>query len=100
VSSFLVDVMLPAVKFWQALSDEEKVAALSLEMELEENEVLEQMMDAKADCAPAFRGATASYTNQGCRTSLIAKKVEVMERGMRDAMRIAAKTPRGMMQLS
>lgn len=100
VSSFVVDVMLPAVKYWQALNDEEKTAALTLEMELEENEVLDQMMEAKADCAPAFRGATASYTNQGCRTSLIAKKVEVMERGMRDAMRIAAKTPRGMMQVN
>lgn len=99
-SSFMMDVMLPAVKYWQALTDEEKTAALTLEMELEEDEVLEEMMDAKADCAPAFRGATASYTNQGCRTSLIAKKVEVMERGMRDAMRIAAKTPRGMQQLN
>ena len=79
---------------------EEKTAALTLEMELEENEVLDEMMEAKADCAPAFRGATASYTNQGCRTSVIAKKVEVMERGMRDAMRIAARMPRGMMQLS
>jgi hypothetical protein len=100
VSSLLVDVLLPAVQFWQALNEEEKLAAIRLGMELEENEVLDEMMDAKADCAPAWRGATASYTNQGCRTSVIAKKVEVMERGMRDAMRIAAKVPRGMMQLS
>lgn len=99
VSSFLVGVLLPAVKFWQALNEEEKLEAIKLEMELEEDKVLDEMMDAKADCAPAFRGATASYTNQGCRTSVIAKKVEVMERGMRDAMRIAARTPRGMMQL-
>jgi hypothetical protein len=100
VSSLLIDVLLPAVQFWQALNEEEKLTAIRLEMELEENEVLDEMMEAKADCAPAFRGATASYTNQGCRTSVIAKKVEVMERGMRDAMRIAAKFPRGMMQLS
>lgn len=99
VSSFLVDLLLPAVQFWQALTEEEKLTALKLEMELEENEVLDEMMEAKADCAPAFRGAAASYTNQGCRTSLISKKVEVMERGMREAMRIAAKTPRGMMQI-
>jgi hypothetical protein len=99
-SSFLIDCLLPAVQFWQALNEEERLAAIRLEMELEEDEVLEQMMDAKADCAPAWRGATASYTNQGCRTSQIAKKVEVMERGMRDAMRIAARMPRGMMQLS
>jgi hypothetical protein len=99
VSSLLVDVLLPAVQFWQALNEEEKLAAIRLEMELEENVVLDQMMEAKADCAPAWRGATASYTNQGCRTSVIAKKVDVMERGMRDAMRIAARTPRGLMQL-
>jgi len=99
VSGFLVDVLLPAVKFWQALNEEEKLAAINLEMELEENEVLDAMMDAKADCAPAFRGAAASYTNQGCRTSLIAKKVEVMERGMREAMRMAAKMPRGLSQM-
>jgi hypothetical protein len=100
VSSFLVDVLLPAVQFWQALNEEEKVAAIKLEMELEENEVLDEMMDAKADCAPAFRGATASYTNQGCRTSIIAKKVEVMERGMGQAMKLAARQPRGMVQVS
>lgn len=99
VSGFLVDVMLPAVKFWQALTEEEKLAAIQLEMELEENEVLDEMMEAKADCAPAFRGAAASYTNQGCRTSLIAKKIHVMERGMADAMRIAARMPRGMVQM-
>lgn len=99
VSGFLVDVMLPAVKFWQALTEEEKLAAIQLEMELEENEVLDEMMEAKADCAPAFRGASASYTNQGCRTSLIAKKIHVMERGMADAMRIAARMPRGMVQM-
>ncbi len=100
LSSFLVDVMLPAVRFWQALNEEEKVAALRLEAELAENEVLEEMIEAKADCAPAFRGAAASYTNQGCRTSVIAKKVEVMERGMRQAMAIAARMPRGLMQLN
>lgn len=100
LSSFLVYVMLPAVKFWQALSEEEKLAAIKLQMELEENEVLDEMMDAKADCAPAFRGAAASYTNQGCRTSVLAKKIEVMERGMRQAMAIAAKMPRGLQQLA
>lgn len=99
VSGFLVDVLLPAVQFWQALTEEEKLEAIKLEMELEDDEVLDEMMDAKAECAPAWRGATASFTNQGCRTSLIAKKVEVMERGMRDAMRMAARQPRGMMQV-
>lgn len=98
VSSLLVDVLLPCVQFWQALNEEEKLAAIKLELELEENELLDEMMDAKADCGPAWRGAAAAYTNQGCRTSVIAKKVEVMERGMRDAMRIAAQHPRGMMQ--
>jgi len=100
VSSFLIDVLLPCVQFWQALNEEEKLTAIRLEVELEENELLDEMMDAKQECGPAWRGATASYTNQGCRTSIIAKKVEVMERGMRDAMRIAARQPRGMMQLS
>ena len=99
VSSFLVDLLLPAVQFWQRLSEEEKFAAINLEMELEEEAVLDEMMEAKADCAPAFRGAAASYSNQGCRTSLLAKKVEVMERGMREAMRLAAKMPRGMVQM-
>jgi len=99
LSGFLVDVVLPAVQFWQRLTEEEKVAALRLEMELEEEKVLDEMMDAKADCAPAFRGATASFTNQGCRNSVVARKVDVMERGMRQAMALAAKMPRGMMQL-
>lgn len=100
LSSFLVDVLLPAVQFWQALNEEEKVAALKLESELEENELLDEMMEAKADCGPAWRGAAASYTNQGCRTSIIAQKVAVMERGMQQAIAIAAKTPRGMMQVN
>ncbi len=100
LSSFVVDLMLPAVQFWQRLGDEEKHAALNLELELEEEALLNEMMDAKADCAPAFRGASSSYTNQGCKTSIIAKKVEVMERGMAEAMRIAAKMPRGMSQLA
>ena len=100
VSSFMIDILLPAVKLWQRLSDEEKLEAIKLETELEENEVLETMMDMKADCAPAFRGKTASFTNQGCRTSLIAKKVDLLERGMREAMRVAATFSRGISQMN
>ena len=95
VSSFLIDILLPAVQFWQALNEEEKFAAITLKEELHENAVLDEMMEAKADCAPAFRGAASSYSRQGCRTSVLDKKVEVMERGMRQAMAIAARTPRG-----
>lgn len=97
-NSFIIDTMVRMIELWQHLSTATKKAALELELELKRKDYLRRTKDAYDDSRVPWRGASASYTNQGCRTSLIAKKIELMERTMGDAMRIAARQKLGMRQ--
>lgn len=94
----IVDLMVPAIKLWQRLSLETKKAALELEVELEEKRQQKVLKDAYDDSRVPWRGASASYTNQGCRTSLIAKKIDLMQKTLGQAMKIAARQQLGLRQ--
>lgn len=75
---FILDVMVPMLMMWRKLSDKAKVAALLQEEELKERELMKQAKDIRHACK----------VNRG--SALVAKRAEQIEKGMKDAMRIAA----------
>lgn len=83
LNTMIIDAILPMCKAWQSLEEDVKIAALRLHQQIEDEEAAKAAAEAKASYAPAFRGATVSYTGQGCRTSLIAKKEEFLERNFK-----------------
>ncbi len=87
-NSFIIDVMLPMIKGWMRLTDEAKVAAMKQEHDLKEKEYLQMAKDSR-DSHRVRRGS-----------ALVQKKVEFLEKHMREAMRIAAATGLGMKQAS
>lgn len=80
----LLDLMLPMLLAWRRLTDQAKVKALQQEEQLQKDELLRMAKDARAACR----------INRGSR--LVQKRAEVIERGMKQAMAIAARTSLGM----
>lgn len=98
LSSLIIDVILPMTKAWQSISKESQVEALRYEQDLREKEIAEKAADAKSQYAPAFKGRPISFGRQGCRTSLIDKKIEVLERQFKQLMASAAQYQKGFTQ--
>jgi hypothetical protein len=84
---FILDIMMPGLLRWRKLTDEAKVEALLQEERLEEEEF-------QRKCKDALEGTKMSRTMRG--SQLVQKRAEKIERGMREAMRVAAKTGLGM----
>jgi hypothetical protein len=99
LSSMLIEQILPMVRGWQALSKEAQVEALRYEQRLREEEIARAAIEAKQSYAPAFKGNAVSFTRQGCRTSLIAKKEEFLEKNWKRLMQAASLYQRGMNQV-
>jgi hypothetical protein len=93
------DPCWPMVRGWQALSKEAQVEALRYEQRLREEEIARAAIEAKQSYAPAFKGNAVSFTRQGCRTSLIAKKEEFLEKNWKRLMQAASLYQRGMNQV-
>jgi hypothetical protein len=81
---FMLDIMLPMLKAWRRLTDSAKVEALKEEERAEKVEYLRKVKDAHDGCR-IKRGS-----------ALVAKRAEVIERGMAEAMRIASQSGLGM----
>lgn len=97
LSTMIIDQILPMVKAWQSLSKDAQVAALRFEQDLRDQEAASALADQKSSYAPAFKGAV-SFTRQGCRTSLIAKKEAFLEKYWRELMSAAAQYKKGFQQ--
>ena len=79
LNSFILDTVLPIIIKAKEISYEKTMAALKGQEEKEEAAQLARIEDAMRDAALAFKGPV-SYARQGCRTSIIDKKVEQMTR--------------------
>ena len=90
LSSLMIESIIPMCRIWQDLSRETQVELLKRDMEIRDQEAARKAVEAKADCKPAFGGKPVSFTNQGCRTSLIAKKMEQLEKAWARAMEAGA----------
>jgi len=79
LNSFVLDTIVPIILQAKEISYEKTMAAIKDQKEREDAADLAMIEDAMRDASLAFKGPV-SYARQGCRTSLIDKKVEQMTR--------------------
>lgn len=85
-NNFIIDVMVPLIILWQRMTNEAKVAAIKQEMDIEQEQNLKRIKDSRA----GYRVRRGS--------ALVQKKVEQIERGMKQAMKIASRSQLGLRQ--
>lgn len=79
LNSFLIDTVVPIIIAAKDISYEKTKEAMRLQKEKDDKADLARIEDAMRDASLAFKGPV-SYARQGCRTSIIDKKVEQMTR--------------------
>jgi len=79
LNSFVLDTIVPIILQAKEISYEKTMAAIKDQKEREDAADLAMIEDAMRDASLAFKGPV-SYARQGCRTSLIDKKIEAMTR--------------------
>lgn len=80
----MLDLMMPMLMAWRRLGDEAKVKALKQEEQMRKDEAMKLAKDARENCR----------ISRGSR--LVQERAERIERGMRQAMAVAARTGLGM----
>ncbi len=80
----MLDLMLPMLMAWRRLSDGAKIAALRQEEQLKKDEFCKAVKDARA----------GHRVRRG--SQLVQQRAEIIEKGMRQAMAIAARNGLGM----
>lgn len=86
LNGMLVDLVIPLMIFGQGLSYERRARAIKERREIEDAEQLRIVTDARLDAQLAFGGA-AFRGRHGSNSDIIAKKEEVLRRGMVQAYR-------------
>lgn len=79
LNSFILDTVVPIILEARDISYEKSMAAMKAIKEKEDTADINMVEDAMRDAQLAFKGPV-SYARQGCRTSIIDKKVEQMSR--------------------
>jgi hypothetical protein len=79
LNSFVLDTVIPIILEAKDISYEKTLAAMKGLKEAEDKADTDMIEDVMRDSKLAFKGPV-SYARQGCRTSLIDKKVEEMSR--------------------
>ena len=79
LNSFVLDTVVPIITQAKEISYEKTKAALKDQKEREDAADLSMIEEAMRDASLAFKGPV-SYARQGCRTSIIDKKIEQMTR--------------------
>jgi hypothetical protein len=79
LSHILIDKIIPLIMKVQALSSEELKAIRAANELAEHKKLVEETADIMCDALPSYFGPV-SYNRQGCRTSLLDRKVEQIEK--------------------
>jgi hypothetical protein len=79
LNSFVLDEVVPIIMEAKDISYEQTIEAMKALKEQEDKADLNMVEDAMRDARMAFKGPV-SYARQGCRTSIIDRKVEQMQR--------------------
>jgi hypothetical protein len=79
LNSFLIDTVVPIIIAAKDISYEKTKEAMRLQKEKDDKADLDKIEDVLRDASLSFKGPV-SYARQGCRTSIIDKKVEEMTR--------------------
>lgn len=82
LNSFLLETVVPIIIEARDISYEKTLAAMKGIKEKEDADDVNMVEDAMRDAKMAFKGPV-SYARQGCRTSIIDRKVEQMSRHLR-----------------
>lgn len=96
LNTFLLNTVVPIIVQASDISWEQTKAAL-LDQKAKEDKADTDMIEAVMhDSKVPFKGASVSYSNQGCRTSLIDKKIEQMTRSWNKIMQNAKTLGKGL----
>jgi hypothetical protein len=78
LNSFLIDTVIPIIMSAKDITWEKTKAAMQAQKEKDDKADLDMIEDVMRDSSLAFKGPV-SYARQGCRTSIIDRKVEQMQ---------------------
>jgi hypothetical protein len=95
LNSFVLDTVVPIILQAREISYEKTMAALKDQKEREDTADLSMIEDAMRDASLAFKGPV-SYARQGCRTSIIDRKIEQMTRNWNKMVTNAKSLGRGL----
>ena len=96
LNTFLLNTVIPIITQAREISWEKTKAALMDQKEKEDQADVSMIEDVMHDNKVPFGGNAVSYTRQGCRTSLIDKKIEQMTRNMNKILHNAKTLGRGL----
>lgn len=96
LNSFLLDTVIPIITAAKDISWEKTKAVMADMKEREDKADLAMIEDVMRSSAMPFHGNAVSYQKQGCRTALIDKKIEAMQRNWNKMMTNASRLGRGL----
>jgi hypothetical protein len=96
LNTFLLDTVVPIITQAKDISWEKTKAAMADLKEKEDKADLGMIEDVMRSSSLAFKGNAVSYQKQGCRTALVDKKIEAMQRNWNKMMTNASKLGRGL----
>ena len=96
LNTFLLDTVVPIITQAKDISWEKTKAAMADLKEKEDKADLSMIEDVMRSNSLAFKGNAVSYQKQGCRTALVDKKIEAMQRNWNKMMTNASKLGRGL----
>ena len=95
LNSYLIETVVPIIMAAKDISTERIREAVRLQKEKTDKEQLDRIEDVLRDSSMAFKGPV-SYARQGCRTSIIDRKVEEMTRNWNRMVTNAKSLGRGL----
>ena len=95
LTSLLIDSIIPLCKVWQDLSKETQVELLIEDERIRKEQAAAKLAESKAECAPA----RFVFGGQGAKSSVIGKKVHVLETQFKRLMAATSQYERGFQQV-
>ena len=96
LNSFVLDTVVPIIVQAKDISWE-KTRAVMLDLKAKEDKAdIDLIEDVMRSSAMPFKGNAVSYQKQGCRTALVDKKIEAMQRSWNKMMTNASRLGRGL----
>jgi hypothetical protein len=96
LNSYILNTVVPIILQARDISWEKTKAALQDQKEREDAKDIALIEDVMRSSALPFKGNAVSYGKQGCRTSLVDKKIEAMQKNWNAMMRRASQLGRGL----
>jgi hypothetical protein len=96
LNTFLLNTVVPIILQAKDISWEQTKAALMDQKEKEDKADIDMIESVMHDSKVPFKGNAVSYGNQGCRTSIIDKKIEQMTRSWNKIMSNAKTLGKGL----